>query len=135
MSAITSFLNKLLSVFLLIVSFIVPSYEPVAVLAEVSPDRAAVTIEYTNHIPAEITTTPKFILEKKTENGWEELPFAENAPGWQEIAVILLPGQSSRIAVDVNKYYGAPLEPGEYRAVVFYTLLGEKTATAVFTAE
>ena len=66
-----------------------------------------------NHDRVERTTDPSYRVEKKGNNGWEELPYV-GSPVWHLIGYPLLPGELKSFSVNWSMLYGS-LPPGTYR--------------------
>ncbi|MBQ7942561.1 MAG: serpin family protein [Lachnospiraceae bacterium] len=67
----------------------------------------------------ELSTGSWYKIEKQTENGWEEVPYAYDAEGievcWTEEARIINHDGSTQWQVDWSWFYGNITEPGIYR--------------------
>ncbi len=111
---------KLLSVVLTIVSlFTVAKPQNVALTVRTATPET-VKIEFKNNTGKVISPEQRWTLEKKTGNGYEEIPFLEDDPGWNEIAESCPPTLTGVRTIDAQRCFGRTLLPGEYRFTFFY---------------
>ena len=67
-----------------------------------------------------VSTDNRYWLEKKTENGWEELPMIVEDVQWEEASYTLGTGMYTMVQVDWSKLYG-DLPSGTYRMGKIFT--------------
>ncbi len=70
-------------------------------------------------LTGELSTSSWYKIEKQTENGWEEVPFAYDAESievcWTQEAWMIKQDGSTEWKIDWSWYYGNITEPGIYR--------------------
>ncbi|MCH5198810.1 MAG: hypothetical protein J1E34_07885 [Oscillospiraceae bacterium] len=126
--------QRIIAAILTVLFLLVPAKPDNVKLTVLSADKNAVTFEYKNETGKKIATERRFIIEKQTENGFEQLEFSDSAC-FPEIYSELLPGKSASYMVNISEYFSCPLESGVYRIVFFYSCSGERSASAEFSVE
>lgn len=111
---------RLMSFFLMIVSFFTIAKPQNVALTVLTSTQETVKIEYKNYTGKVIYPEQRWLLERKTENGFEEVPHAEDFPGWIEIAETCPPTGSGVRIIDAERCFGQPLSQGEYRFTFYY---------------
>lgn len=107
---------KLISFLLVLVTILMP-FAPdglrLTVAEPVTTSTDTITVVCKNKTNREISFTPDYYLEKKTENGWEKAEFSQGY-GVNEISIILAPMLEYTFTVDTTDL-AAPLSQGTYR--------------------
>ena len=111
---------RLMSFFLTIISFFTIAKPQNVALTVQTTTPETVTIEYKNNTGKVITPEQRWTLELKTENGYQEVPFAEDFSGWIEIAETCPPTGSGVRTIDAERCFGQPISQGEYRFTFYY---------------
>ena len=111
---------RLMSFFLTIVSFFTIAKPQQVALTVLTATPETVKIEYKNNTGKVIEPEQRWTLERKTENGYEEVPFAEGFSGWIEISQTCPPTGSGVRTIDAQRCFGQPLSQGEYRFTFYY---------------
>lgn len=112
--------TRLMSFFLTIISFFTIAKPQNVALTVQTATPESVTIEYKNNTGKVIAPEQRWLLERKTENGFEEVSLAEDFPGWIEIAETCPPTGSGVRIIDAERCFGQPLSQGEYRFTFYY---------------
>ena len=111
---------RLMSFFLTIISFFTIAKPQNVALTVQTATPESVTIEYKNNTGKVIAPEQRWMLEQKTEDGYIEVPFAEDFSGWIEIAETCPPTGSGVRIIDAERCFGQPLSQGEYRFTFYY---------------
>ena len=111
---------RLMSFFLTIISFFTIAKPQNVALTVLTATPKTIKIEYKNNTGKVIDPEQSWILERKTENGFEDVPFAEDFSGWIETAQSCPPKGSGVRSIDAERCFGRPLSQGEYRFTFYY---------------
>ncbi len=111
---------RLMSFFLTIISLFTIAKPQNIALTVLTATPETVKIEYKNNTGKVIEPEQRWTLERKTENGYEEVPFAEDFSGWIEISQTCPPTGSGVRTIDAQRCFGQPLSQGEYRFTFYY---------------
>ena len=111
---------RLMSFFLTIISLFTIAKPQNISLTVLTATPETVKIEYKNNTGKVIEPEQRWMLERKTENGYEEVPFAEDFSGWIEISQTCPPTGSGVRIIDTERCFGQPLSQGEYRFTFYY---------------
>lgn len=115
--------HRLIAAILLIVSFFTVAKPDQVTLRVVSAEAEAITVEFTNETGRTVSPEQRFLLEIKTDNGWEPVPFQEGY-AWNDIARTCLPRETGTVTVNALRCFGKPLEAGDYRFTMYYLCSG-----------
>ncbi len=111
---------RLTALILTLLSFLTPAKPQNVALAVQTATPETVTVAYKNNTGRVISPEQSWLLERKTEIGFETIPFAEDFPGWPEIAERCPPTRGGTRTIDAARCFGRPLSPGEYRFTLCY---------------
>ena len=129
-SLFTGVYQRLIAAILLIVSFFTVAKPDQVTLRVVSASAESITVEFTNETGKTVSPEQRFLLEVKTGNGCETVPFTEGF-AWNDIARICLPRETGETTVDALRCFGKPLEAGDYRYTMYYACSGTAHSVSV----
>lgn len=75
-----------------------------------------------------------YILEKKVNGNWYQVPVIKDNYGFEDIAYILAPKSSAEVTIDWEWLYGS-LKPGEYRIIKDISIDSEEYNPRYLSAE
>ncbi len=137
MTQISALFGKIIALLLFAVSFIMPaSPDNVDISVEVSSSpEQTISVNWQNNTGKGIDI-PRYYIERKEGDFWEEVPFGEDFGGFPDIAATYYPTEGGKFTVKPNQAFGKELQGGTYRITLYYTLrfsdISEGKASAVF---
>ena len=113
-------LARLTSVFLTFIFLFTTAKPQNVALSVPEATSETVTVAFQNNTGRLIAPQQRWMLARKTQAGYEALPFAEDFPGWPEIAESCPPTGGGTRTIDAERCFGRPLRQGEYRFTFYY---------------